>query len=645
MKYLNRQKLGIEAFLASRSNVLSRHNELDPDEFINRLRVQPYAVRLRVANDVREAIAELSGGKYDTASLIPPHIIALSEGQCSPDRVGKMRPFFSWLQSLWRDNDQARSEWISQLKTVARNLNAVSGDCLMAVSTGYNNQRGLLERREDGSVELSMHERRWGRLSINFPNCEIIEGQSLPILGFVYIIEGEALEDGRFRFEILFDTEFFPANDFVRALKPTAWRHASFICDAPGAQLAAVNYALAAEIRGASRLESVRYSSEILCEKASLAGEAMLSAAERSALNVAKLLYATKLLAEKGKKGDARLDDILLDLADNRYAFEKITELFRKEKAEPIAKLLEKSVQYLDSDDVDRALNTMTKIAPVMDSLCAEGELVPLLEKLHSMMLAAGECEESGDTREAVFRKAAAAFADALEPQLRKMGFEGKYPHYRRIRHGRAEYISAVTEREGEALEDGRLHFSFIIAAAQTRMKRSERKAGVLRGIDFDKTYGTDLFNERPEYSKSGLVDCADSQPFADVSVDIITGQTSEPDSVLIGKMLRCAKRAMNGFSLRRRERAVRRQRIDRKTRRKEALSSFFSAFTRFAPSSTVMCAVAAGLYLWGRTQSDFIAQIDVRTAVFPIALAGIVTALLRALFYCLGRRNKLWTY
>ncbi len=645
MKYLNRQRLGIEAFLASKSGMFSRHNELDPDEFISRLKEQPYAVRSKVALDVKSAVTELTSGRYDTGSLIPPHIAALSADQCSADRVGKMRPFFVWLQGIWRDNDQARSEWRSQLNTVAKSLNSVAGECILAVSTGYNNQRGLLEQREDGLIELSLHERRWGRLSIRFPQCEVLSEGAVTTLGFMYIVEGELLEGDRYRFDILFDTEFITDDKTIRALRGGAWHQVSFTCGAPEVRLDAVNYALSADIRGASRLETVRYSSEVLCEKASLAGEAMLSAAERTALPAARLIASTKILSDKGKSGDLKSEDMLIDLADNRYMFERVADIFEKEKAEPLCRLMGKAIDCMESEDIDGALKNLRILPKLMDDLCSHGHLMPLLVRLHDMMKTAGGCEESESTREQIFRKAAEGFKNAAEPKILKMGFEGTYPHYRRIRHGKAEYITAIIEREPEALEGSDLRYGFSLCASQVKMKRKERKAGVLREIEFEKTIGTDFFNERPEYSNSGIVDCAVKNGFVQVLVDVLDGTVSQPDGSEIDAMLKCIKRSFNGFALKRPQRLERKKNMDKKTRGKLFLSSFLSAFTRLIPTSNLMCVVMAVLYLWGRTQYAAIADIDVRIAIIPIAFAGIITALARALFYCLRRKRKLWIY
>ncbi len=645
MKFLDRQRLGIEAFLASRSSMFSRHNELDPDEFIARLKVQPYAVRSRVAQDVKSAITELGSGRYDTGSHVPPHIAALSDDRCSPERVGKMRPFFAWLQSIWRDNDQARTEWKSHLKAVADNLNTVSGECLLAIGMGYNNQRALLERKDNDTLELSLHERRWGRLSITFPSCGDISDDCISTLGFMYIIEGEVIENDRYRFSILFDTEFSVDDKTIRALRGSAWKQISFTCGAPQVKLDAINYAQAAEIRGASRLETIRYSSEVLCEKASLAGEAILSASERAALPAARLISATKILADKGKSGDIKSEDILIDLADNRYMFERITDIFEEEKAEPLCALMKKAAEKMEEENIDAALSTLRRLPCVMDELCSHGRLMPLLARLHKMMKKAGDCEESVSTRENVFRTAAGAFRAAIEPPLIKMGFDGEYPQYRRIRHGKAEYITAIIEREPEALDGNNLNYGFTVCASQVKMKRAERKAGMLRGIEFAKTYGTDFFNERPEYSNSGIVDCAIKNGFVQVSVNVLTKEASEPDCESINSTLRCVKRALRGFALRRKERLERKRNTDKKTRQKFFASAFVSAAVRYLPTSSIMCAVLAMLYLWGRTQFDVIADIGVRTAIVPIAFAGIITALLRALFYCLRRRRKLWIY
>lgn len=646
MRYLNRQRLGIEAFLAARSTVFSRQNELDVPEFMLRLRLQPFSVREQILRDVRSALRELTNGKYDTDSLIPQEVADIVNASFGADSIGRIRPFFEWLQALWRDNDQARSLWKSHLHNAASSMNAAAGDCLLAISSGYSNQRALLQLREDGVLELSLHERRWGRLCLHFPNVSDLSENSVPVLGFMYIIESEAQSDGRYRFDMLFDTEFSLKTDsVVRALRSGSWHQLSFTCDAPTAELAAVDYARAADIRGASRLESVRYCSEVLCEKAALSGESLLSAAERTALPAARLISASKTLSDKGKKSDIRSENILLELAENRYAFERLCGQFTADGSEEVVKLLKKIEGFIEMEDADGALRQFRRLPKLMDSLCSYGELMPLLLKLHDIMSYAGDCDEDSSTREAVFRKAAEAFSHALEPQLSAMGFQGTYPHYRRIKHGKAQYISAVVADEAEALDGSCLNYAFTLCAAQAKMKASQRKSKKIRGIDFDLSFSTDFFNERPEYSHSGLTDCAAEPGSVPVTVDILSGETAVYDEGRIEKMLKCANRAFKGFSLKRKERKLRRSHTDKKERKKIFRHAFLDAFTRFAPSSAIMCIVVAGLYLWGKTQSEFVASIGIRTAVFPIAFAGIITALLRALFYCLRRRKKLWVY
>lgn len=645
MKYLNRQRLGVEAFLAARSGVFSRNNELTPDELITRLRVQPYSVRNKVAQDVKSAIVELTSGKYDVGSIIPPHIIALCEDSCNPERVGKMRPFFAWLQSLWKDNDLARTEWISRLKAVANDMNDASGECLMAVGTSYNNQRALMEQLDDGCIELSFHERSWGRLSLIFKDCDGFDEQDVPVLGFIYMIEGEPVGDGRFRFEILFDTEFLPKSDAVRALRPDSWRQVSFTCSAPQVELVPINYALAAHLRGASRLETVRYSSIALCEKLSFAGSAMLSAAERRMLPVAKLISASKVLAEKDMEIDIRSDSTLTELAENHYVLTQLSDFFESRNALPLSRLLEKITECSDCDDIDGAFKGFKKVPEMMDELCACGELMPFLERFHGEMLNVGECEEVSHSREAVFRSAACCFGEALEERLNKLGFSGEYPHYRRMRRGKAEYVTAIIVRESEMLPDGNLAYGFALCAAQVKTKRAERKKGIIRGIPFEKSCAADFLNERPEYSNSGIVDCLSQSDCAYVDVDIIEAKATLSDESSVDKMVKCVKRAMNGRSLKRAERKARRSRVDKAMSGKEALRSYFFAFARFMPTSNIMCVVMMILYLWGREQLDVIAALNVRVALIPIALAGVVTALLRALLYCLHRRKKLWMY
>ncbi len=645
MKYLNRQRLGVEAFLAARSGVFSRYNELTPEETIRRLRVQPYSVRNHVAQDVKNAIAELTSGKYDVGSVIPPQIKALSEESFAPERVGKLYPFFSWLQSLWKDNDLARSEWISQLKAVAGDMNDVSGECLLAVGTGYNNQRALMERLEDGSVELSFHERSWGRLSLVFNDCDGPDEQSIPVIGFVYMLEGEPVADGRFRFEILFDTEFIQKSNEVRALRPDSWRQVAFTCAAPQVKLTPINYALAAHLRGASRLEAVRYGSKALCEKASFVGTAMLSAAERRILPLAKLISASKALAESGMEIDIKNDAILTELSENRYVLTQLCDFFESQNVLPLSRLMEKAIVCSDCDDTEGAFNCFRQIPEIIDELCARGELMPLLENLQNKLLSAGECEEAADSRESVFRIAADCFGEELAKRLERQGFSGEYPHYRRMRRGKAEYVTAIIAQEPEMLPDGNLRCGFALCAAQTKTKRAERKSGIIREIAFEKSCAADFLNERPEYSNAGIVDCISESDCIYIDINTIDCTAVVVDEAVVDKAVKCVKRALNGRPLKRAERKARKNRTDKALRRKEAFGSFLSAFTRFMPTSSIMCVVMMILYMWGRTQIDMIANLNVRIAVIPIALAGVVTAVLRALLYCLRRKKKLWMY
>ena len=640
MKYLDRKKLGMELFLALRSSAFSRRNELTPDEFVQRLSAQPLHMRVKVVNDVRNALAQLKSKKYDVADSIPQEVLELGLNDVNAERVSGLKPFFAWLISLWRDNDHARSQWMSQLKTVAGSFDTNAGDSLYAVATG-NTQRVLIRMAEENTIEMSLHERSWGRLTFTFPNCEIKSKGTFPMLGFIYIMESEGAGEGRYSFEVLLDTEFAAVADNARGMRGENWSTLIFESDAPTASLKALDYMKTMRLRGSSMLKAIRNGSSVLCDKKAIAGENMLTREESAVFPVAWLISNSKRLADLKKNVDSKTECSLFELFENRYRFRQIIKLFEETGEKYAVGQLKKIEQGIEDEDDTAVLKAAAEFSEALDSGAQQGTNMPLLKRIFDELSAASALvEESGENREELVAAAAAEFAKVLEPELKKNGFVGEYPNYRRTRRGKGEIFTAAITENWEIINNSRLTYKFSACAAKTARSREERMKDTLRGVPFALVYATDLEEELPHISSTGRLDCVCDDGGIPVSVDMCTGECTGIDAEKVKEMVDTACSAMKGKSLKRAQR--KRRKADKQAKTPHP---FIRAFMRFLPGSTVMCIVALATYLLLCRYSEAVAAVPVRFACIPIALAGVITALIASLIRCVVHRNKLWRY
>lgn len=640
MKYLDRKKLGIELFLAMRSSAFSRRNELTPDEFIERLSIQPLFMRTKVVEQVRDAIAQLKSSKYDVADCLPQEITEMNTNDINAEKVSRIKPFFSWLISLWRDNDHARSQWMSQLKTVTASLPTNAGDSLYSVATG-NTQRVLIRKADENTIEMSLNERSWGRLALVFPNCTVKNDGSFPMLGYIYIMEAESAGEGRYSFEVLLDTEFSESTDSARSLRSSNWQTLTFESDAPTAVLDSMDYVKILRLRGNSMLKTVRTASTVLCDKKAVAGENMLTRAETAIFPVAWLLSNSKRLADMKDEVDSKTKCALFELFENRYRFRQIIRLFEETGEKYAVKELEKIEKGVEEEDDGAVLKAAQAFSAAIDEGARQGVNMPLVKKLYDELAeASAQVEEKGGNRENLICAVSESFKKAIEPELEKNGFVGTYPNYRRTRRGRGEILTVVVEDGCEIVNNSTLTYKLSACAAKVKRTREERQKELVRGIDFASVYATDLEEELPHLSKTGRLDCIFEGGGIPVTVDMCTRECEEVDSEAVRTLVDAVCRAMNEKGLKRAQK--KRRKADKKAKTPHP---FIRAFVRFLPASTIMCVAALAAYLLLCRYNEAVAAVPVRYACIPIALAGVITAVIASFVRCIVHKNKLWRY
>lgn len=660
MKYIDRKSLGVELFLASRSVIFTRNNELSADELMERLRFEPLHTRARVVNDVRNALLVLKSDKYDVADILPEEVAALSNREVNIEHVGGMKPFFTWLNTLWRDNDHARSNWLNSLKSAAGAIGGAAGDCILALGTGHN-QRMLVRMLENGDVEMSLHERTWGRLKLTFPNAKITKKPEMPLLGFLYLLEAQE-QNGECSFAITFDTEFAASAGETRPLEKTGWSELEFTCGTPRVSLEPTDYVRSLRLRGVSRFSAVRLAAAVLCEKSEIAGEGLLTMSERAILPLARFLTETKIISDGGKKGNFRAETRLADLLDNRYAVERIVSMLDDGSIKSVSKTLSGVLDALEEENIEAALDRAVDFSDILDEKVRAGEAGKLIERLYDAFEKASAEDGSDDGREASFRAACAAFDEAVRGELEKMGFTGIFPEYRRVkgrkidlltvqRTGDADFSipffaqsdsSVISEQSGEdaaASTDGRIGYRFFVCQAKVRRSGREKKAGTFRGLPEENIGASDLCEEYPQVSRHGSLACVTPGGGVIVCVSILDN-TCRVDGTGLKALTDTVRQTLKNRSL---SRSMRKNRKKQNRGRKKH-SPMLNAFIRFLPASNIMCAVTGAAYA-AAYYMGYAENIPLRTAAIPIALSGIVTAFVASLLYCIIRKNKVWEY
>jgi len=526
MKHTNRQAIGLESFFASRSANFSGLNEYSAEDIRTLAGQTPAFARYHIGRELRGFLEELMASDCCPAELIPSGISRLvtqySAAQCASREA--IVDFYTWLLELSRKNESDRVERIAGLNTAAACFDRQTAS-VIRTALALNNQRVFISRAED-CITITYAEREWGQLHIDFSGCTTdSDFPPLPMPGYAFAAEAECLKDGGFEFRLLIDTRFTDLDYCQRLLQPMGWHELVIRCSKVSVRAVCCDYAGRLFSLGTPRSEMVDRVCSTLINKHTLLGDDALCSRESSMLPIARLITGSGGLLFDHKSKRWSNEQMVLDSLDNRYAMQQFGRILTDSSCTRLGEQLAQSGRALFEDDEAGSLRGIRNFAALYEHQLAEGSARPLLMELCDRM-----CEMTGEFEGTTRKLQSEHFASqlvksAVEDQLTALKFEGSFPHYRRSKRRRTEYLSFMLLPAADVTRMGLYSYNVSLAAAQVTGSRLRELNE--RGIARERTNALDCQPELPSVCRYGELASADDGEF--VRVDACLFEHSRP--------------------------------------------------------------------------------------------------------------------
>lgn len=553
LKYFQRDSLAIEVFFSRLSAETGKMPPLSRAEIIDLVWNATLRQKISISRTICTGLRELADTNTRFAESLPRELADIALRVKRPEAFLKDRQicrFFEWLQNIQQENERRRINWRADLKNIASHIGELEGALLVGLSM-VANQRVTVSGDKDRMI-LRLAERDWGSAAITFPGAEVrIEslggktagdlppgcGEStpasldlnVPIIGYLFWLEGDALPDGRFRFGMVIDTEFSGGGYSDRLLRDEHWMTVSFTCGAPSAELSSDNVAARVRLLGLSARGTVHRCCDALMTKSAMLDPPALTPDERGLLPLASLLIGAEVFyaaKRRGDGGDAAFDQIC-DTLDNRYAAKMMKQFFEDCGAEVLSKQLDTICGALEEENMEKAEAAVILFAREYEKSTGNGSAGKVLNRITERFLSAySDCPHEGLPAEA--EKAAARWAeDIARPELERMGFTGEYPFFSRKKQGSAavDYVSVTILPLSERPSHGLISFDISLSAGRVRADTIAKMRRA--GLDPDHLTASDLaefYRDSTKRSGTGGVSLGDALGLAaaTVAVDVL---------------------------------------------------------------------------------------------------------------------------
>ena len=557
---------------------------------------------------------------------------------------------------LHRENALAIDRARYRVNDAAAHMDHASGDLLRACFENLM-WHGVSFVREGDAIVLNLRERLWGKARLVFPGVETQFIGTFPMVGMFFCMDG-AYHEGRFSFTFLIDVEFGDEELERRAMQDRNWVRLAFECGCPTMECEYFDYGKTLSDFGCRHHRFIEgWCSEVLGKEAML-GDGSLSTREKDLLPLAKILLMSYQLAdlesglEVGQRVEGNLSQKVLELLDNRYGLAQFQSLFVDNGQEALFELLQGAIEaWGEDDDFEETNRHVWELARGLRRLEREDRIRPFYQALTARML---DCsaEFQGVSRiYGSYAQAAETMRDMIEPKMLAEGFEGTYPHYRRRRGGKGEYISVLTHDMNNRTINGTMTYFFSLSAAVRKLEKQGRRkdAAYFAGeVPFAQSTAEDCaaaFCREVRYAELGGQ--ADDVK-AKISVDVFEGLSeNECDPNTASELLRYADVAiiaMKGKAMPRWYRRVRR----RSPTRPEPETTFNDWLTHYLPWGICLAGLLMVLYIvCGRFVSvtEWVPGLTGTAAVIFSLLAGLVLPLVCAVIKRIRLRRRIWRY
>ncbi len=651
---VDRKKLGLAQFFSEIHPLLSPMNDMNAEETVELLCMQSRRIRKKFADKVNESVSSiLKDRTIDVDDYINDDIRELVKYPIGAYTISRLTPVFEWVQTLHRENSFAIERSKYSINDAAAHMDRATCDFVRSCSSNLM-WHGISLLRDGDAVILSLREQLWGKASIVFPNVRTKFAGTFPIVGIFFWMDA-AYSDGRYSFAFLIDVEFGDEDLDRRAMQDRNWVRLSFECDCPYMTFEGFDYGKYLSDFGYCGHRFIdAWCGEVLNKEAML-GEKSMSQKELELLPAAKIMLIAYQLAdiESGKEiehqVEGNLSQRVLETLDNRYGFEKIKTLFRDSGQDELCGMLEKAIEaWSESDDFGNTNKQIWSFARLLREKERDDGVRLLYMNLVEMMCGCTS-EFSGVSRiYGTYNQAEEKMREIIEPKLLSEGFTGQYPHYRRRRGKKGEYISVNTYDMNSRTVNGVMTYFFSLSSAVKKLERRGRRGQTeyfAGGILFDRTTANDCFSVSRKDTKYAELGGIYDDERASINVDVFDNTSDSVDTAqILQKFADVALKSMNGGSM---------PRWYKKKRRKSAVkftpeTTFNGMVMKYLPFGIYISILLMGIYVVCDrffTVTDYISCLTGITAVVISLLAGLALTLICSTVKILRLRKRIWKY
>jgi hypothetical protein len=350
-------------------------------------------------------------------------------------------------------------------------------------------------RLETDDLVISLPDYAWGHAELVFPKPQGLSQLSPIHNGNLYLVEGVYSEEDGYSFSFLINRENSDSYLDYRLLKASCWEDIGFTSKEPWARVQLKDYPAALEANGYSGYTLFSACCDQLVKKARILGSAFLGLKEKRLWNFAEFWRATGLIEDD--YGTATYDeDFLKSLISNRYGFDQVISTAEELLFIPkCTQFLRNAAEVAELGGERLAFAWIFKFYKYVSRLIRENRLQCFGSRAAEAFKDASEEVNAVNCETGTFLQSAAsaAVAEVLEPWLSIMGYTGSFPHYRRMKAVRGDFIT-VRQLPGET-PDGIPCTFYLLEGARTHVSLHSGDIPVVDGAAFDSVRADDYYS------------------------------------------------------------------------------------------------------------------------------------------------------
>ena len=655
--YIDRKRLGIAELFSKMHPIFSSSNDMNAKDTVRLMCEQSFRTRAKIASGINNAIRRLTqDSTVNVDEYLNDDIKNLAENPVGADNLNDLLPFMKWLEEIHRVNslEVERSQY--SLNDAANHMERAAGELLISCSENMMWQNISLVQENDGLL-LNLTERFWGKASLFFPNVATAFEGTFPLVGILFSMEAEHTDSG-FEFSFVVNVEFGTDDMELRALQDRNWVRLTFKCDCPEIRLSLFDYGRCLMDFGKCGHGFIEdWCSEAISKELSLGSHSM-SEKENELLPLAKILRITYQMADVDFSGNGEhsqseigIPSKILDLLGNRYKFGLYETLFAESGQKELYDILSNAVDAFGEEDIDSVASELWNFAIKLRTAEREDTVREFYRKLIELMINCTSDFNGVSRIYGTYREAEEKMRLIIEPKLTEYGFTGTYPHYRRRRGKKGEYISVLTSNVNKRTVNGIMTYYFSISAAVKRLERKGKRKSAqyfTAGIPFEDTTAEDcafVYDRRTKYSQLGGEYDNES---AEINIDIFEGisddnKITDTANDLI-KYVGVAADSFNGKAM---PRWYKKNRRMASVRYKNEISAG-SVFIKLLPLGMYITALIMGTYVVCNRFFDvsgYVPVADARTALVFSLSVGIGLTFFITVVRMIALRRHIWRY